>query len=156
RIHAKNILDVASYDLVRKMRASVCLLGPMIGRLGKCMVSIPGGCVIGPRPIDLHIKGLKALGAEIMVEEGYIVASAKGRLQGGTVSLGGRHGSTVLGTDNIMMAAVFAEGTTLIEHAACEPEVVDLGNFLNSMGAKVTGHGTPTITVTGVDRLHGT
>ncbi len=153
-ISAKEIQGVAPYDLVRKMRASVCLLGPLIGRLGTCKVSVPGGCVIGPRPIDLHIKGLNLLGADITIEEGYVVSHTK-KLNGAKISLGGRHGSTVLGTDNIMMAAVLAQGVTTIEHAACEPEVVDLANFLNSMGARISGHGTQIITIEGVDRLHG-
>ncbi len=154
RIHARKVEGVAPYDLVRKMRASVCLLGPLLGRLKACKVSVPGGCVIGPRPIDLHIKGLNALGAEITVEEGYVVSHAK-ELHGTTLTLGGRHGSTVLGTDNVMMAAVLAQGTTVIENSACEPEVVDLADFLISMGARITGHGTPTITVHGVEKLHG-
>ncbi|MBI4028624.1 MAG: UDP-N-acetylglucosamine 1-carboxyvinyltransferase, partial [Verrucomicrobia bacterium] len=125
RVQAREIQGVAPYDLVRKMRASVCLLGPLIARLKNCKVSVPGGCVIGPRPIDLHIKGLNAMGADITVEEGYVVSHGK-ELRGVTVSLGGRCGSTVLGTDNVMMAAVLAKGVTVIEHAACEPEVVDL------------------------------
>ncbi len=154
-VHAKEIQDVASYDLVRKMRASICLLGPLVGRLGKCKVSVPGGCVIGPRPIDLHMKGLNALGANLKVEEGYVVSHAK-ELRGTTLSLEGRHGSTVLGTDNVMMVAALAKGVTVIEHAACEPEVVDLANFLNTMGARITGQGTTTITVEGVERLEGT
>lgn len=155
RVQARDIQGVAPYDLVRKMRASVCLLGPLMGRLGKCRVSVPGGCVIGPRPIDLHLKGLNSLGAEITVEEGYVVSHAD-RLRGTRLSLGGRHGSTVLGTDNVMMAAVLAQGITVIEDAACEPEVVDLANFLNAMGGRITGHGTSTITVEGVEQLRGT
>lgn len=154
RVRAKTIQGVAPYDLVRKMRASVCLLGPLIGRMRSCKVSIPGGCVIGPRPIDLHIKGLNALGAEITLEEGYVVAHAHA-LHGTRVALLGRHGSTVLGTGNVMMAAALARGTTTIEHAACEPELVDLANFLNAMGARIQGHGTPTIAVEGVERLGG-
>ena len=154
RIHAREVKGVAPYDLVRKMRASVCLLGPLIARLKRCKVSVPGGCVIGPRPIDLHIKGLNSLGTNITLEEGCVVSNS-GELQGTTLSLGGRHGSTVLGTDNVMMAATLARGTTVIEHAACEPEVIDLANFLNSMGARITGHGTSTIQVEGVDRLNG-
>lgn len=153
-IRAKEVHDVASYNLVRKMRASVCLLGPLIGRLKKCKVSVPGGCVIGPRPIDLHIKGLDALGANLTIEEGYVVSHAK-ELRGTTLSLEGRHGSTVLGTDNVMMGATLAKETTVIEHAAREPEVVDLANFLNAMGARITGQGTSTITVEGVERLKG-
>ncbi len=153
-VHARSIQSIAPYDLVRKMRASVCLLGPLIGRLKQCKVSVPGGCVIGQRPIDLHIKGLNALGAEITLEEGYVVSHTK-QLIGATVTLGGKHGSTVLGTDNVMMAAVFAKGTTKIENAACEPEVVDLAHFLNCMGARIQGHGTPTITIEGVESLNG-
>jgi UDP-N-acetylglucosamine 1-carboxyvinyltransferase len=155
RIAAKSIHGTAPYDLVRKMRASVCLLGPLIGRLQNCKVSIPGGCVIGPRPIDLHIKGLGALGAEISLEEGYVVARANG-LKGARVDMGGRYGSTVLGTGNVIMAAALARGVTTIENAACEPELIDLANFLNSMGARIQGQGTSTITVEGVDRLRGT
>jgi len=154
RICAKTVQSVAPYDLVRKMRASVCLLGPLIARLKNCKVSIPGGCVIGPRPIDLHIKGLNTLGAAITLEEGYVVAHAR-ELVGAPVSLGGRYGSTVLGTGNVMMAATLAKGTTTIENAACEPEVMDLADFLNAMGARVSGHGTSTITVEGVEKLHG-
>ncbi len=154
RVHAVHLTSVAPYDLVRKMRASVCLLGPLIGRLKQCRVSIPGGCVIGPRPIDLHLKGLNTLGADLVLEEGYVVSRTQG-LVGTTLSLGGRHGTTVLGTDNVMMAAALARGKTVIEHAACEPEVVDLGDFLNAMGARVSGHGTPTIVIEGVERLHG-
>ncbi len=153
-VHAQTIQGIAPYDLVRKMRASACLLGPLVGRLKTCKVSVPGGCVIGPRPIDLHIRGLNLLGAEITIEEGYVASHAK-ELHGTQLSLDGRHGSTVLGTDNVMMAAAMANGTTIIDHAACEPEVVDLANFLNSMGARISGCGTPTITVEGVSRLHG-
>ena len=153
-LHAKNIHGVAEYDLVRKMRASICLLGPLVGRLGTCKVSVPGGCVIGPRPIDLHIKGLNELGACLTVEEGYVISHAKG-LRGAAFSMEGRCGSTVLGTSNVMMAATVAKGNTVIEHAACEPEVEDLAKFLNSMGARIAGQGTSTITVEGVDRLRG-
>jgi UDP-N-acetylglucosamine 1-carboxyvinyltransferase len=153
-IHARSVTGTAPYDLVRKMRASVCLLGPLVARLRRCRVSVPGGCVIGPRPIDLHLKGLNALGARLTIEEGYVVAEGD-FLKGCNISMAGRHGSTVLGTDNVMMAATLAREQTTIEHAACEPEVVDLANFLNAMGARVTGTGTPTITVEGVERLHG-
>jgi UDP-N-acetylglucosamine 1-carboxyvinyltransferase len=155
RIEAKNIQSVAPYDLVRKMRASICLLGPLLARLKSCKVSVPGGCVIGQRPIDLHTKGLQALGANINFEEGYILAEAQ-ELKGARLSLGGKYGSTVLGTDNIMMAATLAKGTTIIENAALEPEVIDLANLLNQMGAKISGQGTSTLTIEGVDRLHGT
>src|ERR1051326_809038 len=154
RIRAKKCADVAPYDLVRKMRASVCLMGPMMARLKDIKVSMPGGCVIGPRPIDIHLKGLRALGANTDIDEGYVRLWSK-ELRGSTMFLGGRFGSTVLGTDNVMMAATLAKGTTVIESAACEPEVVDLANFLNKMGAKITGAGSPTITIQGVSKLHG-
>jgi UDP-N-acetylglucosamine 1-carboxyvinyltransferase len=115
---------------------------------------MPGGCVIGVRPIDLHLKGLKALGSKIRIESGYVNATVR-KLKGAELFLGGRSGPTVLGTANVMMAAVLAEGVTIIESAACEPEVIDLGNFLNAMGAKVCGAGSPTVTITGVKSLHG-
>jgi len=140
--------------LIRKMRGSVCILGPLLGRRGQAVVSLPGGCVIGARPIDLHLKGLEALGAKISIDGGYIHARVR-KLQGADLFLGGRCGPTVLGTANVMMAAVLADGVTLIESAACEPEVVDLANFLNAMGAKVAGAGSPTLTITGVKNLHG-
>jgi UDP-N-acetylglucosamine 1-carboxyvinyltransferase len=146
---------VGDYDLIRKMRGSICILGPMLARLHKARVSLPGGCVIGTRPIDLHLKGLAKLGARIQIEEGYIRATAP-RLRGTEVFLGGRLGPTVLGTANLLMAAVLAEGVTVIESAACEPEVVDLAVFLQSMGARISGAGSPTITVHGVRVLHGT
>jgi len=145
---------VAEYDLVRRMRASVCVLGPLLGRRGRACVSLPGGCNIGDRPIDLHLKGLRALGADIRVERGYVIAQAN-RLIGTDIYLGGAYGSTVTGTCNVMTAAVFAEGFTTIESAACEPEVVDLGNFLIAMGAKITGLGTPFLHIEGVKRLSG-
>src|SRR6185503_5804722 len=137
-----------------KMRGSICIMGPLLGRLKKARVSLPGGCVIGARPINLHLKGFEALGAKIRIESGYVEASTK-TLPGGTVFLGGRAGSTVLGTGNVMMAATLADGVTVIESAACEPEVIDLANFLNKMGAKISGAGSPTITIEGVERLHG-
>jgi UDP-N-acetylglucosamine 1-carboxyvinyltransferase len=154
RIHARKIKGMADYDLVRKMRGSICIMGPLLGRLKKATVSLPGGCVIGARPINLHLKGFEGLGARVVIESGYVHASAK-RLVGNSVFLGGRAGSTVLGTANVLMAAVLAEGVTLIESAACEPEVVDLVNFLNAMGAKITGAGSPTLTITGVKALSG-
>ncbi len=141
----------APYDLVRTMRASILVLGPLVARYGKADVSLPGGCAIGSRPVDLHIKGLQALGAEISVENGYIRARA-GRLKGCRMVL---DLVTVTGTENIMMAAALAEGTTIIENAAQEPEVVDLANCLNAMGANVQGAGTPTLVIEGVERLHG-
>lgn len=154
RIQARRIKGVGDYDLVRKMRGSICIMGPLLARLHRASVSLPGGCVIGARPINLHLKGFEALGAKISIEGGYVNARAK-RLVGNAVFLGGRAGPTVLGTANVMMAATLAEGVTVIESAACEPEVVDLANFLNAMGAKIVGAGSPTITITGVRELHG-
>jgi len=157
RIKCANIVPDAPYELVRRMRASICVMGPLLSRLHRATVSLPGGCVIGDRPVDLHIKGLAALGADCDVEGGNMDLKApKGGLVGTTLDLRGKHGPTVLGTDNIMMAACLAKGTTVIESAACEPEVVDLANFLNSMGAKITGAGTRQITIEGVEKLHGT
>src|SRR5262245_571608 len=155
RVQAKKVKGTGDYDLVRKMRGSICIMGPLLGRLKKAAVSLPGGCVIGARPINLHLKGFEALGAKVSIEGGYVHAKAK-RLIGSPMFLGGRAGSTVLGTANVMMAATLAEGVTVIESDACEPEVVDLANFLNSMGAKITGIGSPTLTITGVKELHGT
>lgn len=154
RVHAKKIKGSGDYDLIRKMRGSICIMGPLLGRLKKATVSLPGGCVIGARPINLHLKGFAALGARVTIEAGYVQAAAK-RLIGSAIFLGGRAGSTVLGTANVMMAAVLAEGVTIIESAACEPEVVDLADFLNAMGARVSGAGSPTISITGVKELHG-
>lgn len=145
---------VAPYELVSKMRASICVLGPLLARHGKARVSMPGGCVLGSRPIDLHLKGLQALGASLTLEHGDIVAETRG-LRGTRVHLGGTAGSSVLATDNVMMAAVLAHGTTVIEHAACEPEVVDLAECLIQMGAKISGHGGPVIRIDGVARLRG-
>jgi UDP-N-acetylglucosamine 1-carboxyvinyltransferase len=136
------------------MRGSICVMGPLLGRLKTAAVSLPGGCVIGARPINLHLKGFEALGAKVTIEGGYVHARAK-RLVGAALFLGGRTGPTVLGTANVMMAATLAEGVTVIESAACEPEVVDLANFLNAMGAQVSGAGSPTVTITGVKELHG-
>ncbi|MFN3531976.1 MAG: UDP-N-acetylglucosamine 1-carboxyvinyltransferase [Candidatus Brocadia sp.] len=141
----------APYELVRKMRASICVLGPLLSKRRRAKVSYPGGCVIGQRPIDLHIKGLTALGAQIETTEGYVNASAD-RLIGTNISFTGK---TVLGTCNVMTAAVLAEGTTTIEYAACEPEVQDLANFLNKAGAKITGIGENKLTIEGVQELHG-
>lgn len=154
-IQADKVKAFGDYELVRKMRGSVCIMGPLLGRLREAQVSLPGGCVIGSRPIDLHLKGFRALGASIEIQSGYVFAKAR-RLVGADLFLGGRAGPTVLGTANIMMAATLAEGVTIIESAACEPEVIDLANFLNAMGARVTGAGSPTITITGVKELHGT
>ena len=144
----------APYDLVSTMRASVCVLGPMLAKAKYAEVSFPGGCVIGPRPIDLHLKGLERLGAKIEIRSGYIVAKAK-KLKGAKIYLGGHFGSSVLATVNTMTAATLAEGVTVIENAACEPEVVDLANFLIAMGAKIAGHSTPTIKIEGVKKLRG-
>lgn len=155
---AMEVLDdrpvIADYELVRKMRASVCVLGPLLARRGRACVSLPGGCNIGDRPIELHLKGLRALGAEIRVERGYVIAEVN-RLHGNRIYLGGPFGSTVTGTCNVMCAATLAEGETIIEAAACEPEVIDLGNMLNAMGAKISGLGTPFLRIEGVDRLNG-
>lgn len=145
---------IAPYDLVRRMRASICVLGPLLGRFGKAKVSIPGGCVIGPRPIDLHLKGIKALGAKVDIEHGYVVADTK-RLRGTGIYLGGRFGSSVLATGNVMMVAVKASGTTVIENAACEPEVVDLARFLCKMGARIEGSGSHVVKIYGVKELRG-
>jgi UDP-N-acetylglucosamine 1-carboxyvinyltransferase len=144
----------ARYKHVRQMRASVCTLGPLLARRKRAKVSLPGGCVFGPRPIDLHLKGLAALGAEIRINHGYIEAEAK-RLRGATVFLGGPFGSSVLGTANIMMAATLARGTTVIESAACEPEIADLGRFLVAMGARIEGVGSPRLVIDGVPELSG-
>ncbi len=153
-VRAQKIRGYGDYDLVRKMRGSICIMGPLLGRLRQARVSLPGGCIIGARPINLHLKGFAALGATIKIEGGYIDATAR-KLNGATMFLGGRAGSTVLGTANVMMAAALADGVTVIESAACEPEVVDLANFLCAMGAQISGAGSPTITVTGVAKLHG-
>ncbi|MDD5617500.1 MAG: UDP-N-acetylglucosamine 1-carboxyvinyltransferase [Candidatus Omnitrophica bacterium] len=145
---------LAPYRLVSTMRASFCVLGPLLARLKQAEVSLPGGCVIGIRPVDLHIKGLKALGASIEIKDGYVCAEAK-RLCGRNIFLGGAFGSSVLATGNIMMAATLAKGTTIIENAACEPEVVSLADFLIKMGAKIKGQGSPMIEIKGVKSLGG-
>jgi UDP-N-acetylglucosamine 1-carboxyvinyltransferase len=144
---------LADYELVRRMRASVCVLGPLLGRRGRACVSLPGGCNIGHRPIDLHLKGLRALGAQITIDRGYVFARAD-RLIGTDIYLGGSFGSTVTGTCNVLCAAVFAKGVTTISAAACEPEVVDLGHYLNAMGAKIEGLGTPFLRIEGVEDLN--
>lgn len=144
----------ADYELVRRMRASICVLGPLLAKRRKANVSLPGGCNIGHRPIDLHLMGLRALGAEIQIENGYVIASAS-RLKGARVSLGGDQGSTVTGTCNVMTAACLASGTTVIESAACEPEVVDLGRLLIAMGARIEGLGTSQLVIDGVEELSG-
>ena len=141
----------APYDLVKTMRASILVLGPLVARYGRAVVSLPGGCAIGSRPVDLHLRGLQALGAEVSVVNGNIEASAK-RLKGANIIF---DTVTVTGTENIMMAATLAEGTSVIENAAQEPEVVDLANFLNAMGARISGAGTNTMVIEGVERMHG-
>ncbi len=154
----------ARYEIVRTMRASISTLGPLLAKRGYARVSLPGGCAIGQRPVDLHLRGLEALGAIITLDGGDIEATAPGgapdgsggRLIGAPIFLGGPFGSTVLGTANILSAATLAKGTTTIESAACEPEIVDLANMLNAMGAKITGAGSPRITIVGVEALHGT
>jgi UDP-N-acetylglucosamine 1-carboxyvinyltransferase len=153
-VTAGKIHSVAPYDVVRKMRASVCVLGPLLGRCKEASVALPGGCVIGDRPIDLHLKGFEALGSAVRVEGGDIKVFAP-KLHGAQIDMKGQFGPTVLGTDNVMMAAVLADGVTVIEGAACEPEVVDLATFLNKMGAKIEGAGTERIVIEGVRELHG-
>ncbi|MBU6467672.1 MAG: UDP-N-acetylglucosamine 1-carboxyvinyltransferase [Betaproteobacteria bacterium] len=148
---ASSINPFASYELVKTMRASVLVLGPLLTRFGSAKVSLPGGCAIGERPVDLHIKGLQAMGAHIEIEQGYIVAHAK-KLTGARIFM---DTVTVTGTENLMMAAVLAEGTTILENAAREPEVVDLAQCLIKMGAKIKGHGTDVITIEGVSQLSG-
>jgi len=145
---------VGEYDIVRKMRAGICILGPLLARCGRAKVSMPGGCAIGDRPVDIHLRGLRALGAQIHLENGYIVATVPpGGLRGTQVFLGGPFGSTVLGTANVMMAAALAQGCTVIESAACEPEIADLAGFLNAMGARIRGIGSPRLVIDGVESL---
>jgi UDP-N-acetylglucosamine 1-carboxyvinyltransferase len=153
-VTAEKVQSVAPYDVVRKMRASVCVLGPLLGRCKEATVALPGGCVIGDRPIDLHLKGFEALGAAVRVESGDIKVFAP-KLRGAVINVQGKFGPTVLGTDNVMMAAVLADGVTVIEGAAQEPEVIDLATFLNKMGAKIEGAGTRRIIIEGVPQLHG-
>ena len=145
---------VGEYNIVRKMRASICILGPLLARCGKAKISMPGGCAIGDRPVDIHLRGLRELGADIHLKNGYIIAQAKNGLKGRKIFLGGPFGSTVLGTANILMAAVLAKGRTVIESAACEPEIADLANCLNKMGAKVSGIGSPRRVIEGVSSLN--
>ncbi|HIQ40022.1 MAG TPA: UDP-N-acetylglucosamine 1-carboxyvinyltransferase [Sulfurivirga caldicuralii] len=147
-IHTK----AAPYELVKTMRASILVMGPLLARFGQARVSLPGGCAIGSRPVDVHIHGMEKMGADIRVEGGYIIARAD-RLKGARILM---HTVTVTGTENLLMAAVLAEGTTVLENAACEPEVQDLARFLNKMGAKISGIGTSTLTIEGVPRLQGT
>jgi UDP-N-acetylglucosamine 1-carboxyvinyltransferase len=153
-VRAETVRTVAPYEIVRKMRASVCVLGPLLGREGEATVSLPGGCVIGDRPIDLHLRGFEALGAAVRVQGGDVKVLAPS-LRGTTITMHGKFGSTVLGTGNVMMAAVLAQGTTIIDGAAEEPEVVDLANFLTRMGARIEGAGTRRILIEGVPSLHG-
>jgi len=153
-VTAEKVHSVAPYDVVRKMRASVCVLGPLLGRCKEATVALPGGCVIGDRPIDLHLTGFEALGAAVRVQSGDIKVFAP-KLSGTVVNMQGKFGPTVLGTDNVMMAAVLADGVTVIEGAALEPEVVDLAMFLTKMGAKIEGAGTRRIIIEGVSELHG-
>jgi len=150
----KNKNFIAPYKLVRTMRASFCCLGPLLAKLKKAKVALPGGCIIGPRPVDLHIKGLRNLGANIIIENGYCQAKTK-KLKGAHIYLGGAFGSSVLATANVLMAAALAEGESIIEHAACEPEIECLALFLKKMGAKIEGEGTPILKVIGVKKLSG-
>lgn len=155
RLNARDEMNCrAEYDIVRKMRASICVLGPLLAKRRQAQVSMPGGCAIGDRPVDLHLRAMKELGADVDLISGDIICKAK-RLRGTEIFLGGPFGSTVLGTANAMMAATLAEGMTVIEMAACEPEITDLASFLNKCGASITGHGTPRIVVEGVRELHG-
>lgn len=154
RVQAERIGHRTPYDLVRKMRASICLLGALVGRLRRCEIALPGGCVIGPRPIDLHLKGLARLGCDIRHEGGYLHVDASSA-RGSYVFLGGRMGSTVLGTANLVMAATLLPGTTRIDSAACEPEVTDLCRMLVAMGARIEGVGSPCLIVEGVESLRG-
>lgn len=152
-IHPQQLTNhIASYDLVKTMRASILILGPLLARHGKAQVSLPGGCAIGARPVNLHIEGLREMGAHITVENGYIHAEVEDRLQGATIVM---DTVSVTGTENLMMAATLAKGVTTIENAAREPEVVDLAKFLNTLGADIRGAGTDTIKIHGVDKLHG-
>jgi len=144
---------VGDYEIVRKMRASICVLGPLLARCGKASVSMPGGCAIGYRPVDIHLRGLRELGAQVRIENGYIVAEAPKGLVGKEIFLGGPFGSTVLGTANVLMAATLAKGITVIESAACEPEITDLANCLRKMGARIKGTGSPRLVIKGVRHL---
>lgn len=154
RVRALKIHGNPSYELVKQMRASICLLGPLIARLGHAEIPLPGGCVIGQRPIDLHLRGLQKLGCDIRIQNGVVCASAT-HLRGTNIFLGGRQGSTVTGTANILCAATRAKGITTIQSAACEPEIIDLCHLLLAMGAKIEGIGSPTLIIEGVDSLHG-
>jgi UDP-N-acetylglucosamine 1-carboxyvinyltransferase len=144
---------VGDYEIVRRMRAGICILGPLLARCGRAEVSMPGGCAIGDRPVNLHIRGLQELGAQIHLKNGYIIAEAPNGLRGKDIFMGGPFGSTVLGTANVLMAATLAKGRTVIESAACEPEITDLANCLNKMGAKIKGIGSPRLIIEGVRQL---
>lgn len=144
---------IGEYEIVRMMRASICILGPLLARCGRAEVSMPGGCAIGDRPVNIHIRGLSELGAQIHLKNGYIIAEAPSGLKGKEIFMGGPFGSTVLGTANVLMAATLATGRTVIESAACEPEIKDLANCLNKMGAKITGIGSPRLIIEGVKEL---
>ncbi len=144
---------VGEYEIVRRMRAGICILGPLLARCGRAEVSMPGGCAIGDRPVNLHIRGLQELGAQIHLKNGYIIAEAPNGLRGKDIFMGGPFGSTVLGTANVLMAATLAKGRTVIESAACEPEITDLANCLNKMGARITGIGSPRLIIEGVKEL---
>ena len=144
---------VGDYEIVRKMRASICILGPLLARCGKVEVSMPGGCAIGYRPVDIHLRGLQELGAKIELKNGYISATANGGLKGANIFLGGAFGSSVLATANVLCAATLAKGKTIIEYAACEPEITDLAHCLVAMGAKITGIGSPQLVIHGVKEL---
>ena len=144
---------VGDYEIVRRMRAGICILGPLLARCGRAEVSMPGGCAIGDRPVNIHLRGLRELGAIIHLKNGYIIAEAPNGLKGKDVFLGGPFGSTVLGTANVLMAATLAKGRTIIESAACEPEIADLANCLNKMDAKITGIGSPRLIIEGVKQL---
>ncbi len=154
RITAEEIQPHTPYDLVRKMRASICLLGALVGRLREAEIAMPGGCVIGPRPIDLHLKGLARLGCTVTHQNGYISVDAR-NASGTYIFMGGRHGSTVTGTANLLMATVLTPGVTRLDSAACEPEIVDLCRMLVAMGARIEGIGSPVLTITGVEKLGG-
>ena len=152
-VHGETVTDLtAPYELVKTMRASILVLGPLLAHYGEAHVSFPGGCAIGSRPVDLHLRGLEALGARVEIDEGYIHAYSDGGLKGAHIFM---DTVTVGGTENVMMAACLADGETVIENAAREPEIIDLANCLNAMGAKVSGAGTDTLRIQGVERLHG-
>lgn len=154
QLKASSLSSQAPYELVRQMRASVCIMGPLLGRLHKVALPLPGGCVIGNRPIDLHLQGFEKLGCQVSLEKGIIHVQGK-ILKGNAIFLGGRFGSTVTGTANLVMAATLASGTTIIESAACEPEIVDLCHLLQQMGADIEGVGSPQLTIHGKEKLHG-